>query len=76
MRVLGSTDTPFDECEFTPIKKQNSVMNRLRNRGVAPRRDLSVSRSRVVPSFGDMLVEDHNNAVSEQVDWSMWSVFG
>ena len=65
----GSIDTLWDRYEFTPIKKQNSIFNRLRKYGLTPRGGSNASGSGIIPSFGAMMVEcmdDHNREMSDR----------
>ena len=39
----GSMNTPLDKYEFTPIKKKNSIINRLRKWRLTPRGDSNAS---------------------------------
>ena len=74
-----SIDIPFDEYEFTPIKKQNSIVNRLRKYGLAPRRDLNESGPGFGASQGNMSVvsqDGHDREKTEQVDWIVWAMAG
>ena len=69
----GNIDTPLGRYKFTPIKKQNSLINRLRKHGLTPRGDSNASGSGSIPSFGTMMVEcvdDHNREMSDRRMWA------
>ena len=71
-----NTDTPFDMHEFTPTKKQNSILIRLRKYEPAPRGDPNASGSGFIPPVGEMLTECVDDHISGVPYWRMWAVSG